>query len=498
MIFRFLALLALPAVAFAQRTVAESSDYKSTSRHADVVAFCDALASRSPNVKRLDIGASKEGRPLPLLVLADPPQDKPAKSDKPVVLVFANIHAGEVDGKEAVLMLARDLDRTLLKRITLLVVPILNADGNERIDKKNRVEQAGPADGVGVRANADGFDLNRDFVKLETPEVRGLVKTINEWDPAVVVDMHTTNGSKHRYTLTHDGPRIAAADPAMVQAVRDGWLPAIGDAMEKETGYKSFTYGNFSADRKAWESYPASPRYGVQWLALSDRVGLLSESYSYAPYKDRVLASLAFARGICRYVADHAADVKKLVAAARVPRDRVALRAKPSSLGERTVLGFDGDKHADIKLTLLTGEEATTIVQRPAAYAIPESFKEAVETLRRHGIAVEELTEATEVDAQAYRVDKATQSETAYQKHKLRTLEVTRRDERMKLPAGTRIVRTDGRLGTLATYLLEPHSADGLATWNVFDAGVKEGADYPVLRLPKSAVLKSKSMFPPR
>ena len=89
----------------------------------------------------------------------------------------------------------------------ILLVPILNADGNEKIDPKNRPGENGPADGVGTRANAQGLDLNRDFVKLESPEVRALVKLFNAWDPALVVDCHTTNGSKHRYTLTYDGPR---------------------------------------------------------------------------------------------------------------------------------------------------------------------------------------------------------------------------------------------------------------------------------------------------
>src|SRR5207244_4509600 len=159
------------------------TEYKATSRHADVIAFCDALAKRSSLVRLQTLGTSQEGRQLPLLVIADPPVMSPeeaAKSGKLIVLAFANIHAGEVDGKEALLALARDLTaekgHPLLKDLVILFVPILNADGNERIDPKNRTAQAGPADGVGIRANAQGLDLNRDFIKLESPEVRALVK----------------------------------------------------------------------------------------------------------------------------------------------------------------------------------------------------------------------------------------------------------------------------------------------------------------------------------
>ncbi|MBO0698155.1 MAG: DPP IV N-terminal domain-containing protein [Zavarzinella sp.] len=495
-----LLLAVFPCLALGQETVAEKSDYKATSRYADVVAFGQELAKKSPNLRLADIGKSGEGRTLPLWIVADPPVAAPeeaARNNKVVTLIFANIHAGEVDGKEAVQMLARDLatgsEKPLLKDLVVLIVPILNADGNERIDRKNRTEQNGPPEGVGIRANAAGYDLNRDFIKLETPEVRGLAKTIARWDPAVVVDMHTTNGSHHRYTLTYDGPRAAAADPDLVATVRDRWLPEITGAVEKETGYKTFPYGNFNPARTAWESYPPVPRYGIQWVALRNRVALLSESYTYAPFKDRVLAGRSFAGNILKYVAGHAADVRKLLANADKPRDRIPLRAKDVSLGERTVLGFveemkDGRRTAtkepkEYKVALLTGVEPTEVVKRPPAYLFPATFTGAIETLQRHGITVEELREDVELDLQVYKVEKVTKAERTFQKHAEVTVEVRSRDEKRKVPAGMVLVRTDQKLGNLAAYLLEPRAEDGLTTWNFFDAGLADGKDFPVLRV---------------
>ncbi|HKB02690.1 MAG TPA: DPP IV N-terminal domain-containing protein [Gemmataceae bacterium] len=493
-------LAVLPCVAFGQETVAEKTDYKATSRYADVVAFGAELAKKSPNVRLANIGKSGEGRSLPLWILADPPLSTPeeaARGNKLVTLVIANIHAGEVDGKEAVQMLARDLatggDKPLLKDLVVLIVPILNPDGNEKIDPKNRPEQNGPPDGVGTRANAAGLDLNRDFVKLDTPEIRGLAKTTSRWDPAVVVDMHTTNGSHHRYTLTYDGPRHPAADPDLVATVRDRWLPDITAAAEKESGYKFHVYGNFNAARTAWESYPAVPRYGVQWVALRNRIGLLSESYTYAPFKDRVLAGRSFAGNILKYASAHAADVRKLLANADKPRERIPLRAKEVSLGDRTVLGFveevkDGRRTAtrepkDYKVALMSGVEATEVVRRPAAYLIPATFAGAIETLQRHGITVEELREDVELDLQVYTVDKVIRANRVFQKHTEVTVDVRSQDETRKVPAGMILVRTDQKLGNLAAYLLEPRAADGLTTWNYFDAGLAEGKDFPVLRV---------------
>lgn len=503
----------LPFTAYGQQTVAEKSDYKATSRHADVVAFGQELAKKSPLVRIASIGKSGEGRDLPLVIVADPPLSTPeeaTKSNKLVVMAFANIHAGEVDGKEAVLMLARDLattaDKALLKDLVVLIIPILNADGNERIDPKNRSEQNGPVEGVGIRANAAGYDLNRDFVKLETSEVRALAKVINRWDPAVIVDMHTTNGSYHRYTLTYDGPRHPSADATIVASVRDKWLPSINSAMEKETGYKSFSYGNFNEDRSQWESYPALPRYGIQWIALRNRIGLLSESYTYAPFKDRVLAGKSYATNIFRYVAEQSAHVRKLLAEGDKPRDRIALSTKATSLGEGTVLGFveqmkDGKRvatkeHKDYKVALQSGVEATEIVQRPFAYIFPASFKEVVETLQRHGIVVEETREDIELDLQVYKVQKVTKSDRVFQKHSLVSVDVDRRDETRKIAAGSILVRTEQKLGNLAAYLLEPRAEDGLTAWNFFDVGLNNGQDFPVVRLQKSVPITRGAVRP--
>src|SRR5262249_6731581 len=156
-----------------------------------------------------------------------------------VFFVLGNIHAGEVDGKDALMEFARELatgaDRSLLKDLIFVFAPIFNADGNERF-ANNRPEQAGPPL-VGVRANAQKLDLNRDFVKLESPEVRSLVHALTEWSPAVYIDLHTTNGSFHRYTLTFEGGGSPAGDSRLVDFTRNRLLPAVSQRMEAATGY---------------------------------------------------------------------------------------------------------------------------------------------------------------------------------------------------------------------------------------------------------------------
>jgi dipeptidyl-peptidase-4 len=504
-------------------TVAEKTEYKATSRHADVVEFCDKLAKQSPVVRIGELGTSGEGRKLPLLILADPPiatAEEAAKSKKLVVGIIANIHAGEVDGKEAVLMLARDLamakEKPLLKDLVIVIAPIFNADGNEKISKDNRKEQLGPEEGVGVRTNAQGLDLNRDYVKLESPEVRALVRFFNQWDPAVFVDCHTTDGSFHQYTMTYEGGRCPAGDARIVSLVTDEMLPEITKRLEKETKYKSYYYGNFSQDRTRWETVPATPRYGGHYVGLRNRISILSESYTYASFKDRVLGTRGFVKDILEYTAENKDKIAKLLADARsatvkagtdlMETATVPLQYKAAARGRPyEFLGFveeqkDGKrvstgKPKTYELTYWGGTETTLSVRLPYAYLIPAAQASAVENLQRHGIVLEELREDIELDVEAYKIDDIAK-ERAFQKHEAVNLKVTPRKEGRKVEAGTVIVRTGQPLGTLAAFLLEPQSCDGLATWNFFDAALKEGKDYPVLRLPAKAALTTGPVRP--
>ena len=495
------------------RTAAEKSDYQATSTYAEVVAFCEELARQSPRVRLDVLGTSQEGRKLPLVILAEPPvasAAEAAKSGKLVVLAFGNIHAGEVDGKEALLMLARELalakEAGLLEQLVLVIAPIFNADGNEKFGN-HRPEQGGPPQ-VGTRENAAGLDLNRDFVKLETPEVRALVRALNDWQPAVVIDCHTTNGSYHRYTLTYEGGRCPAGDARIVEFTRDKLLPESGRLLEKATGYKSYFYGNFAASHSRWETILPLPRYGTHYVGLRNQIAVLSESYSYATFKDRVLASREFVRAVCQVTADQRDEIRTLLAAERLAgaeaqgRDRVAIRYQAAPLGGPvSILGYveaprgqRRDKPTepkDYEAQYLGGVETTLSVKRPHAYLVPATQTKVVENLQLHGLAIEELREGAELEVEAYKIDRISRAR-PFQRHELVELDATPRAEKRRIAAGTRVIRTAQPLGALAVHLLEPQSADGLATWNFFDESLRVGEDFPVLRLAAAAELPTR------
>ncbi len=506
---RFVALFALALfapLANAQQlqTVAEKTEYKATSRYADVVAFCEAIAKRSPTAQLSYFGTSHEGRKLPLLVISDLPiatAEEAKEAGKLVVMAFANIHAGEVDGKEALLALARDLtdkkNHPLLKDLVILLVPILNADGNEKIDVKNRPGDNGPVDGAGIRENSQGFDLNRDFIKLESPEIRALVKLFNVWDPAMIIDCHTTDGSKHRYTLTYDGPRYPSFDTRQAEWANTTLIPEVTKKVKAATGYDIAPYGNFNKDRSKWETYPSTPRYGVQYFALRGKIGVLSESYTHAPFKDRVLATHAFVTA-CFEVAT---EKRKELTHAVTPTEakRVQLRTLTAAFPEKlTIKGFeeiekDGkriatDKFKDYSLDFIARVMPATAIDLPYAYLLPPRA-EILETLQRHGITVEELREDILLDTEVFDVSRVERQPRPFQGRTQVVVDGKWRASPTRIAANTLVVKTGQPLGHLAAYLLEPQSEDGLTTWDFFKDNANPGRSFPVLRLPKFSPL---------
>jgi dipeptidyl-peptidase 4 len=502
-------LTARPVDDDALRTVAEASDFTRTATHAEVMALIDRLLETGPHLRRGTLGTSVEGRDLPLLIAARPPVETAVAAralGKPIIFAFGNIHAGEVCGKEALLMLARELaldpGHPMLDDLTLVLAPIFNADGNDRMNPDNRPGQNGPEE-MGQRPNAQGLDLNRDFVKLESPEARGLVAFLTEWDPHLTIDCHTTNGSHHQYTLTFEAPTNPSGPAAPIEFVRDTLLPEVAERLEARTGYKTFFYGNFNHEMNVWGTYSALPRFGGPYQGLRGQMSILSEAHSYAPFEDRVRCTLEFVREICTFAAEETDTILTLHARARARVTAAGLQPQPDDLiGIRhtwaafprpiTIEGWVMEPRErgrprptevprDYDVLHLGRFEATRCVARPHGYILLPGLESVVEKLRQHGIIVEPITGNGRFEQ--YRIDDIARRTRPFQGHHLVTVEATATPIRRALPPGSTFVTCAQPLGTLAAYLLEPESEDGLVAWNFFDGILAPGEPYPVWRL---------------
>ncbi len=308
------------------RTRPERTDYRETSSYADVVDFVRRASAMAPRLLHpTTFGYTTEGRALPLVVVGRVRDASPAAvraSGKIRVYIQANIHAGEVEGKEAVQMLLRALARgehaAWFDSLVLLVAPIYNADGNERVKLTNRPLQNGPVGGMGQRANAQGLDLNRDHMKLESPEARSLVALFNAYDPQVAIDLHTTDGSFHGYHLTYAPPLHPNTDSTIVNLLRNEWLPAVTRAIKRRDGWDFYYYGDFPGPRepgteRGWYSFDARPRFNNNYIGLRNRFAILSEAYSYATFDERIRATYRFIEEILSYARGHATTLRRVV-----------------------------------------------------------------------------------------------------------------------------------------------------------------------------------------
>lgn len=488
-------------------TRAESTDYAETSRHADVMAFIEGLRARAdPRLFIGSFGASPEGRALPLLVLSQHGHFTPEAahaSGLPVVLVINGIHAGEVEGKEASMMLVRDIlagrHGDLLSELTLVVVPLFNPDGNDRIDPANRkldVEhfkgQLGPASGVGTRVNAAGINLNRDYMRQEAAEMRLLQSRVYQpWNAHLTIDCHATNGSIHRFALTYDVPHTASSGRAEpVDYMKSQFLPAVRRAVALKDGLDTFYYGNFLRDEggtgTGWITYTHHPRFGGNYRGLSNRLDLLLETYSYISFYERVRTTYAFLRESLGYVAAHGAEIVALLARCTMPPERIAVRYRLEAIPDTRVEVLTREPYtldgAPISVEVphiahFVGEE---VVERPRAYAVPP---EVGAHLERHGLRVEHAPDgAHDVEIATVRGAVSSAGREILEANASSYLDAAYRRERRALPAGWVVVPTQQQRGAIAVYLCEAGSDDGLVACGLVEQP-KPGEEFPAWRL---------------
>lgn len=350
------------------KTTPEATDYKSTSTYDEVVTFMKAAADASPDIHYGVYGTTPESRPMPIAIVGTNLKDVTPASVKATgklrVHIQANVHAGEVEGKEACLVLLREFamgqHTDWLKSMVFLITPIYNADGNEKFGN-NRGRQNGPVNGEGTRANAQGLNINRDYMKLDTPEAQAFVKLWNDYDPQIGFDLHTSDGSYHGYYLTYSPPLNPDTSPTIMRIMTDEWFPFVTKAIKAKHGWDTFYYGNvatpgggrrggglgaqarggreggreggggqrgfgrggaacvnvtpdLAAGPREWRTFEHVPRFHNNYVGLRNRFGLLSEAYSYATFEDRIKVTKYFVEEALNFANQHAAELKKAIA----------------------------------------------------------------------------------------------------------------------------------------------------------------------------------------
>ena len=529
-------------------TPAEAAHFKTTPDYAETRAWLERLAAAAPQTLRLTrFGVSPEGRDLMLVVAASGGEFTPEaahKSGKQILLVQAGIHAGEIEGKDAGLMLLRDLvfDNAnaggrspvagkfphLLDHVILLYEPIFNVDGHENSSPYNRINQDGPAE-MGFRATAQNLNLNRDYLKADAPETRDWLKLFNAWMPDMFVDVHTTDGADYQYDLTWYLEDWSSLDPAVRSWQDKALKSAVFPQMEKH-GHLVAPYLDLKDHRditKGIDNFGSGPRFSTGYVALQNRAALLVETHMLKPYATRVHATYDLLALILEYLNAHPAELRQAVttadhntvARAAQAGASVPIVVKPSETSVPFTLKgvefsqthseisgdiwtqYDPSKPKTFQIAYWRDLDVAQSAHVPAAYLVPAGWTQVIEKLQQHGLRLETLARAVTVSAQGYRLSEPKWADAPFE-GRLMLRQFTEKTEdpaSMTFAPGAVLVPMDQRAANVAVNLLEPQAPDSLLRWGFVNAlfEQKESGDARVLEklardmLAKDAALKS-------
>lgn len=478
-------------------TPSERDQLRTTPRYDETIAYLKRLVAASPQLKMVSIGRSDEGRDVWMVIASKERAFTPEalrKNGKPTLLAQGGIHAGEIEGKDAGLMLLRDLTvrgtkRDLLDGANFLFVPIFNVDGHERFSRFTRINQRGPEEG-GWRTNARNLNLNRDYMKADASEMRAMIRTIDAWRPDLYVDLHVTDGADYQYDVTYGWNGSAGFSPSIANWLDRSLRPAVDRGL-REMGHIPgpliFTDDPLASGVVEGQT---DPRLSHGYGDARHMASILVENHSLKPYDQRVLGMYVLLEHTLRTITRDAAALRNATQTERTRRAKtipLAWRVPEGVVPEQVeVLGIESrktlssisggvrtewlGKPVSTRAPIRKATEVTTSVTRPAAYWVPPQWHDVIELLDLHGIQYERTTTPREVDVTMYRCAEPKFATQQFEGHVRVTADVTSEKHRERFPAGSLRISTDQDLGTLAVLLLEPSSPDSLFQWGFFNS----------------------------
>ena len=494
-------------------TTGEKSDWNETAPYAEAVELARRFERASRFVKVLDIGTTPEGRTMIAIVVSRDRAFTPraaAKTGKAIIMIQSGIHAGEIEGKDTVLMLVRDMTAgkryaAWLDRAIFIVIPVFNVDGHENFSPYHRPSQNGPKS-TGLRANAQRLNLNRDYIKADTPEMRAWLRLFNAWTPDFLIDNHVTDGSDFQYDVTWDMARNQdLAEPAGAW-VREKFIPELDRRMAAD-GHLVAPYGGLrlAGGRREFFMEVFSPRYSHLYAAAQNRPALLVETHSLKAAKTRAWANYDIMRHSIDIIT---ADPQALRRAVREADGELASRAGVPAAPPVYLAGKVSDKSRPLVYhALKTGQfqsevtgagvtrylgepddldtrihdqiDTTVEARMPLGYLLPAAWQDVAELLALHGVEMERTAKPIEQEFETYRFTGAKFAGAPFEGRVMVDFEVKPVREKVAFPAGSYWIPMKQRRARLILSMLEPQGPDSLARWGfmnqVFEGSGRDG-----------------------
>jgi hypothetical protein len=482
----------------------EQSGGKETPRYDQTVDYCKLLDKASAFLTYTTFGKSPQGRDLPLLIadkdgLTDPKSIR--EKGRVIILIEACIHAGEPDGKDAGLMLLRDIafdgKSALLDNISILFIPIFNVDGHERFGPYNRINQNGPKE-MGWRVTAQNLNLNRDFMKADTPEMHAWLKLYNAWLPEFFVDCHVTDGADYQYKITYALEIYGNMDKNLTDWTREIFETQLSKQMQS-IGYPMLPYvefRNWHDPRSGLVTGVAPPMISQGYTAIQNRPGLLIETHMLKPYATRVKATYDMLTLTIHLMNTEGRSLQKIeqkadlfAASPEFRKQEMPLRFTDSQ-NDSTIVDFLGYEYTMDKSDLSGGDwfrydSTRPVVLKapffdkpkivfscllPEAYIIPPEWQNLTDKLILHGVHINYLNAPVTCVVESYKFSNAKWQQRPYESHHGVTFDCEPTLETRNYPAGSAVVDMNQRTARVIAHFLEPKATDSFVSWGFFDA----------------------------
>lgn len=487
------------------KTFYEKSEFKKTPSYAETMDYCRLLASTSPKIHLSSLGKSPQGRDINMLIIDRDGLQTPEAiraAGRVITLIQACIHPGESEGKDATLMLLRDMvtqnkHKNLLDKSSILFIPIFNVDGHERSGAYNRINQNGPEE-MGWRTNALNLNLNRDYMKADTPEMQHWLAMFHAWLPDFFMDIHTTDGADYQYPITYAVETFGNLDSGLTRWLKNIYEPRMSQKMA-EAGFPVFPYVQF----RQWHDPQSGLRNGPSpamisqgYAAAANRAAVLVETHMLKDYKTRVDGSYQMIVETLSIVNHQAETLKTLNQMADKSTVAPDFRKQDMVLSWEadmhdstmvTFAGFDYEvrksdltggnwyiynntKPVEFTLPLFDKVKPGKVIKLPAAYIIPVEWAEVIDRLKFHGINMKTINEETRLEIKSYRFYnpdfRCTPNEG---RHMVNTQAEVITEQRTYAP-GSVLVPTNQRNAKIIALLLEPMASGSLLEWGFFNA----------------------------
>ena len=506
----FLFVLLMFSISFSQdkndwQTYFEKSGYLETPRYAETMEYFRKLADYSDVAEMIKFGVSPQGRDLNCLVVSNDKAFKPedAKATgKPVILIINGIHSGEIEGKDASMILLREILVTkekekMLDNVILLVIPVFSVDGHERFGKYNRINQNGPEE-MGWRTTAQNLNLNRDWMKADAPEMKAMLKLFSSWLPDFIIDNHTTDGADYLYVMTFGIEYFKNSYSETELMLRSKFAPFLYEKMN-QTGFLSHGYVWLKDWVKGLDSGitegPGAPRFSTGYAAIQNRPALLVETHMLKPYKERVFSTKVAMEAVIEFCSDNKVEIIELNRKAdrnsiinllekkeklpvgfnvsgksvKTPFKGVKYYKEKSEISGDEKIVYTNEKE-NLVLDLFNDVQIVKEVSVPNLYIIPSEWSLIVERMRLHGVKVDTLKEDKIFDVKRYRFSDIKFEEKPFEGRNRVSFTINEYYEKRKIPAGSYIVSTDQRTIKVIVNLLEPEAEDSFIKWGFFNA----------------------------